>query len=171
MLTSLNAGGSDFEGLSAKLEQRSRNGLFYLVNYQWSKNMDNNSGEADANDTSYSTHFSFDRSYSNYDTTSRAVGSAGYELPFGKGRPFLNTGGIAECGLRAAGRFSPSFSCAPDFRFRLQEDPDRALAAPMCRSAPTLLLDAPAASSPSAAQPLGSTRLPMSCLRPGYREQ
>ena len=64
MLTSKNEGGSDFNGLSAKLEQRTHNGLFYLVNYQWSKNLDNNSGEADANDTSYSTHFSFDRSYS-----------------------------------------------------------------------------------------------------------
>jgi Carboxypeptidase regulatory-like domain/TonB-dependent Receptor Plug Domain/TonB dependent receptor len=95
MLTSKNAGGADFTGLSAKLEQRSRNGLFYLINYQWSKNLDNNSGEADANDTSYSTHFSFDRSYSNFDTSSRAVGSAGYELPFGSGRRFLNRGGIA----------------------------------------------------------------------------
>ena len=95
MLTSKNAGGADFSGLSAKLEQRSHNGLFYLINYQWSKNLDNNSGEADANDTSYSTHFSFDRSYSNFDTSSRAVGSAGYELPFGNGRRFLNRGGIA----------------------------------------------------------------------------
>jgi hypothetical protein len=92
MLTSLNEGGSNFNGLSVKLEQRSRGGLFYLVNYQWSKNMDNNSGEADANDTSYSTHFSFDRSYSNFDTRSRAVGSAGYELPFGKGKRYLNSG-------------------------------------------------------------------------------
>jgi hypothetical protein len=92
MLTSLNEGGSDFDGLSVKLEQRSRGGLFYLVNYQWSKNMDNNSGEADANDTSYSTHFSFDRSYSNFDTRSRAVGSAGYELPFGKGKRYLSGG-------------------------------------------------------------------------------
>ena len=92
MLTSKNEGGADFSGLSAKLEQRSHNGLFYLVNYQWSKNLDNNSGEADANDTSYSTHFSFDRSYSNFDTQSRAVASGGYELPFGKGKPFLNAG-------------------------------------------------------------------------------
>jgi hypothetical protein len=92
MLTSMNEGGSDFNGLSTKIEQRSRNGLFYLVNYQWSKNLDNNSGEADSNDTSYSTHFSFDRSYSNYDTRHRAVGSAGYALPFGKGNRFLTTG-------------------------------------------------------------------------------
>jgi hypothetical protein len=92
MLTSLNEGGSNFDGLSVKLEQRSRGGLFYLVNYQWSKNLDNNSGEADANDTSYSTHFSFDRSYSNFDTRSRAVGSAGYELPFGKGKRYLSGG-------------------------------------------------------------------------------
>ena len=67
-------------------------GLFYLVNYQFSKNLDNNSGEADANDTSYSTHFNFDHSYSNFDVRNRAVGSLGYELPFGNGRHFLQTG-------------------------------------------------------------------------------
>lgn len=92
MLTSANEGGSNFNGLSAKLEKRSSNGLFYLVNYQWSKNLDNNSGEADSNDTSYATHFNFDRSYSNYDSPHRAVGSAGYELPFGANKKYLTHG-------------------------------------------------------------------------------
>ncbi len=92
MLTSSTRASASFNGLSAKLEQRSKNGLFYLVNYQWSKNLDNNSGEADANDTSYSTNFAFDRSYSNFDVRNRASGSAGYELPFGKGKAHLQTG-------------------------------------------------------------------------------
>ena len=92
MLTSYNVGNANFNGLSVKLEQRYRSGLFYLVNYQFSKNLDNNSGEADANDTSYSTHFNFDHSYSNFDTRNRAVGSLGYELPFGTGKRYLQTG-------------------------------------------------------------------------------
>jgi hypothetical protein len=92
MLTSANEGGSNFNGLSAKLEKRSSNGLFYLVNYQWSKNLDNNSGEADSNDTSYATHFNFDRSYSNFDSPHRVVGSAGYELPFGANKKYLTHG-------------------------------------------------------------------------------
>ena len=92
MLTSYNVGNANFEGLSAKLEQRYNSGLYYLVNYQFSKNLDNNSGEADSNDTSYSTHFNFDHSYSNYDVRNRAVGSLGYELPFGTGKRYLQTG-------------------------------------------------------------------------------
>ncbi len=154
MLTSKNEGGSDFNGLSAKLEQRSRNGLFYLVNYQWSKNLDNNSGEADANDTSYSTHFSFDRSYSNYDTSSRAVGSAGYELPFGRGKRFLNQRRHRQCRLPAAGRFSPSSSFAPDFPSRSPAGPALALAALMFHNGPTWLRAAPMANFPNAARPM-----------------
>lgn len=92
MLTSANIANAAFNGFSAKLDQRYRSGLFYLVNYTWSKNLDENSGEADANDTSYSTNIQFDRSYSNYDTPHRVVGSAGYELPLGKGKGHLQTG-------------------------------------------------------------------------------
>ncbi len=92
MLTSATRASASFNGLSAKLEQHSNSGLFYLVNYQWSKNLDNNSGEVDANDTSYSTNFAFDRSPSNFDVRNRASGSAGYELPFGAGKTYLQKG-------------------------------------------------------------------------------
>ncbi len=92
MLTSSNEGGANFHGLSAKLEKRNSKGLFYLINYQWSKNLDNNSGEADSNDTSYASHFNFDRSYSNFDSPHRVVGSAGYELPFGANKSYLTHG-------------------------------------------------------------------------------
>jgi TonB-dependent receptor-like protein len=94
MLTSATVGNSAFNGLSVKVEHRSTKGLYYLANYQWSKNLDNNSGEADSNDTSYSRFFGFDRSYSNFDTPHRFVGSWGYQLPFGKGQRWLQ-GGIA----------------------------------------------------------------------------
>ena len=66
-----------------------KSGLFYLGSYQWSKNLDNISGEAAANDSSYATTTSFDHSYSNFDTRNRAVISGGYELPFGRNHDHL----------------------------------------------------------------------------------
>lgn len=92
ILTSRNAATASFNGLSAKVEKRASNGLYYLASYQWSKNLDNNSGEVEANDTSYSTDFGFDYSYSRFDVPHRAVISGGYELPFGKGHDLLQSG-------------------------------------------------------------------------------
>lgn len=92
ILTSRNAATANFNGLSAKVEKRAKNGLYYLASYQWSKNLDNNSGEVEANDTSYSTNFGFDYSYSRFDVPHRAVISGGYDLPFGKGHNLLQSG-------------------------------------------------------------------------------
>lgn len=89
ILTSSTLGSANFNGGSIKIEQRTKHGLYYLGSYQWSKNLDNISGEAGANDSSYATTMSFDHSYSNFDTRNRAVISGGYELPFGKGKEFL----------------------------------------------------------------------------------
>jgi hypothetical protein len=93
VLTTATASSAGFNGGSVKVEKRAMNdGLFFLASYQWSKNMDNNSGEVEANDTSYSTNFAFDHSYSRFDVRHRAVISGGYELPFGKGHDMLQTG-------------------------------------------------------------------------------
>ncbi|HEY0264201.1 MAG TPA: TonB-dependent receptor [Granulicella sp.] len=92
MLTTKTDASATFHGMSVKLEQRGRHGLYYLGNYQWSKNLDNNSGEVEANDTAISTNFSFDRSRSRLDVRHRATISAGYELPFGKNKHWLQTG-------------------------------------------------------------------------------
>jgi hypothetical protein len=89
VLTSSTYGSANFNGGSVKVEQRPKNGLYYLGSYQWSKNLDNFSGEAAANDSSYATTMKFDHSYSNFDTRNRAVISGGYQLPFGEGQKFL----------------------------------------------------------------------------------
>jgi hypothetical protein len=89
ILTSANKGAANFHGLATRLEQRQNNGLSYLLSFQWSKNLDNAAGEADSNSTSYSNNFNFDHSYSNFDTPLRAVASVSYELPFGKGKRWL----------------------------------------------------------------------------------
>ena len=88
ILTSTTFGGGNFNGGSVKVEKRNKNGLFFLGSYQWSKNLDNFSGEAGSNDSSYATNTGFDRSYANFDVRNRAAISGGYELPFGKGKSF-----------------------------------------------------------------------------------
>lgn len=92
VLTSSTRGDANFHGGSVKIEKRAKGGLFYLGSYQWSKNIDNFSGEAGANDSSFATDMRFDRSYSNFDNRHKAVISGGYELPFGKGKKWAQTG-------------------------------------------------------------------------------
>lgn len=118
ILTSATYASANFNGGSIKVEKRAKNGLFFLGSYQWSKNLDNNSGEVEANDTSYSTSFQFDHSYARFDNRNRGVISGGYELPFGKGYDHLQGGvGNAVLGgwslqpaiqLRSGYPFSPS---------------------------------------------------------------
>jgi hypothetical protein len=93
ILTSDNDANASFNAVSIRLEKRYSAGLFFLANYQFSKNIDNNSGEVEANDTAFRTNKRLDRALSRYNQTHRASFSAGYELPFGKGRRWLtNTG-------------------------------------------------------------------------------
>jgi len=93
ILYSSDAGWARFEGLSLRLEKRYSDGLFFLTNYQLSKNTDNGSGEIEANDTAYAWNLNADEGYSRYDQRHRAAFSAGYELPFGPGKPYLSSGG------------------------------------------------------------------------------
>jgi hypothetical protein len=94
MLTSSNMGNSNFNALSVKLEKRYSAGLYFLSNFQYSKNIDNGSGEVESNDTAYMTNFKLDRGLSRYDQRYRAVESFGYELPFGRGKKWLNNKGF-----------------------------------------------------------------------------
>jgi hypothetical protein len=94
MLTSSNMGNSNFNAMSIRLEKRYSAGLYFLSNFQWSKNIDNGSGEVDSNDTAYLTNFNLDRGLANYDQRYRAVESFGYELPFGKGKRWLGNRGF-----------------------------------------------------------------------------
>jgi hypothetical protein len=94
ILTSDNDANASFNGLSLRVEKRYSSGLFFLGNYQFSRNIDNNSGEVEANDTAYRMNKKLDRGLSRYNQKHRAVISYGYELPFGHGKRWL-TGGPA----------------------------------------------------------------------------
>ena len=79
--------------MASAAEKRYSNGVFFLANYQISKNVDNGSGEIEANDTAFAWNLDADKSYSRYDQRHRSAFSFGYELPFGQGKPYLSEGG------------------------------------------------------------------------------
>jgi len=95
MLTSTNQAFGNFHGLSGRLEKQLTHGFYYQSNIQWSKTMDNGSGEIDANDTAYSNDFRKDYGLSAFHTRLRSSNTASYELPFGTGKMFLNHSGLA----------------------------------------------------------------------------
>lgn len=117
ILTSSTLGAANFNGGSIKLEKRQSHGLYYLGSYQWSKNLDNISGEAGANDSSYATTTAFDHSYSNFDVRNRAVISGGYELPFGKGKAFLQ--GKAATAVLGGWSFQPAIQLRTGYPFNI----------------------------------------------------
>ena len=93
ILYSAAIGTADFKGLSLRFEKRYSAGLFFLANYQLSENRDNGSGEVEANDTAFRLDPDADESLSRYHQRHRGAFSFGYELPFGNGRHWLNSGG------------------------------------------------------------------------------
>jgi hypothetical protein len=83
---------SNYNALQATLTKRFSQGLTFTVAYAYSKSMDVGSNQA-----GFIDNLDFRRQYgpSDFDQTHLLTISHLYELPFGKGKPFLNHGGIA----------------------------------------------------------------------------
>jgi hypothetical protein len=94
------SGKSSYNGLSVKLEKRFSSGLSFVSGYTWSKSIDNASAiRSHGGDTLFpqnSYNLAAERALSSFHTSHRMVNSVLYELPFGKGRPWLNGGGLAD---------------------------------------------------------------------------
>ena len=92
--TQLRADGinSNYNALQANLTKRFSQGLSLTVAYAFSKSLDEGS-----NQPSFTDNLDLSRQYgpSDFDQTHLLTISHLYELPFGKGKPFLNNGGIA----------------------------------------------------------------------------
>jgi len=83
---------SNYNGLEVKLERRFAAGLSFLAGYAWSKSIDgstNDQGGGEGADDPFNLRTM--RGLSGLDVGQRFVLSFGYELPFGKGHPFLNS--------------------------------------------------------------------------------
>ena len=87
---------SNYHSFSAKLTRRMSNGLTFLTGYTFAKSIDDGSGirvlGSDQLKPQNGTCVSCERGLSIFDTRSRFVTSALYELPIGKGHSFASTG-------------------------------------------------------------------------------
>jgi hypothetical protein len=106
-------GSSLYNALQVQLEKRYTNGLSFLVSYALSRMMsDTNSGFTSfAADSLNKTNQKAEWSIDNNDQTNMINIAATYELPFGKGRRFMNKGGI-ENALLGGWQISPILTYA-----------------------------------------------------------
>lgn len=88
ILYDYNGGWSSYQALTARYERRFNSGLYLLASYTWQKALD--LGTTDDASTISSSYKNLDKGHSDYDVPHRFVFSYMYELPFGKGKPFLN---------------------------------------------------------------------------------
>ncbi len=89
-------GRANYNSLQAKFDQRFSGGLFFITSFTWSKNI--NIGCADfweACSVQNPYDLNAERGPSPLDVPLVFTFSPGYELPFGKGKRFLNNGGPA----------------------------------------------------------------------------
>jgi hypothetical protein len=96
-------GNNLYNALNLRAEKRLSFGLNFLVNYTWSKNLEGGSGGNSAMSQNGGTTNPLDswnlqkeKSYSAMDLPHVFVASAGYELPFGNGKPWANTNPFAK---------------------------------------------------------------------------
>lgn len=90
-------GNNLYNALNLRAEKRMGSGLNFLVNYTWSKNLESGSGGNSSMQQNGGTTNPLDswnlrkeKSYSAMDLPHVFVTSAGYELPFGKGKPWAS---------------------------------------------------------------------------------
>ena len=78
---------SDYDALQLKAEKRFGSGIWYLFSYTYSKSLT-------VQDTPAAGGlFHFEKALSTYDIPQNIAFNMGYQLPFGKGKPFLSNAG------------------------------------------------------------------------------
>jgi hypothetical protein len=91
-------GVSDYDALQVKLEKRFSNGLTLLVSYAWSKTLTDAGSMFSTFSSDFGTTTPWNRkaqkSYSYEDIPNMASIAYVYDLPVGKGKRFLNHGGV-----------------------------------------------------------------------------
>jgi hypothetical protein len=93
-------GNSSYQSLQMKLEKRYSHGLTVIASDTYGKSIDNSPGAGATSDASKitpqnSSCLACERGLSDFNVKNRFVVSAVWELPFGKGQKWVNTGGVA----------------------------------------------------------------------------
>jgi hypothetical protein len=86
---------SSYNALTLKAAKRYSNGVELLASYTWSHDLDNGNGLLNDNTSPIRDPYNLSLDYGNaaYDVRQRFVGSFTYDLPFGKDRRWLRSGG------------------------------------------------------------------------------
>ena len=91
-------GRSRYESVQVRIERRMADGLSLLAAYTWSRSRDNGSSLFGSRASNYAPQNSFDLNAewgpSDFDTPHRFVLSGVWDLPFGTGRRWLQSGGV-----------------------------------------------------------------------------
>ncbi|MCC6365402.1 MAG: TonB-dependent receptor [Bryobacterales bacterium] len=88
-----NFGHNTYHAGTLRFEKRSSKGLTLNAFYTWSKTLDNSDDDGTATGISYYSR-NLEKGRASYDIHHRWVTTVTYELPFGKGRKWMNGGGI-----------------------------------------------------------------------------
>jgi hypothetical protein len=106
-------GNSVYNSLQTKIQKRYSSGLSLLSTFTWGRSIDDGNGLATSTSASSSTpqdalNRAAERARSDFDIKYRFVFSPVYELPFGKGKPFLSQGLLSRVagGWQISGLFS-----------------------------------------------------------------
>ena len=93
-----NAANYNYNSLQLELRRRFAQGLFFQANYTFSKNLTNAVGTTQAQFDPFLDNNNRDLEYTRADTdqTHTFNFNGAYQLPFGKGKKFLNQGGIVD---------------------------------------------------------------------------
>jgi hypothetical protein len=86
---------STYHSLQVRAEKRFSHGISLLAAYTWSKNLDLNSNEL-TNGTVIPNNLNIDYGPSSFDIRQNLTISYVYQLPFGRGRQFLNSRGLLD---------------------------------------------------------------------------
>lgn len=94
-------GHSSYHGMDVQLERRYAQGLSVTAAYTWGHSLDNIAEQFGAGGGGLQdfSNFSQGRGNSNFDFRHRIVTGAVYELPFGKGKRWVNRGGVLNHGF------------------------------------------------------------------------
>lgn len=97
----VNGGMSFYNALQTEIRRRFDKGLYFQVNYTFQKTLNDTLGDANADQNRQGTFLDNNRPKLNYgrpdfDRTHTVNANMIYELPFGRGKRFLNSGGVSD---------------------------------------------------------------------------
>ena len=93
-----NFGHNSYHGGTLRVEKRYSSGVHLNAFYTLSKALNDADNDGDASGVTYYNR-RLEKGRANYDIRHRFVGVTTYELPFGKGRHFMNRGGVLNAAL------------------------------------------------------------------------